>query len=183
MILIGLGANLAGPWGNAVQTLNTAIETLRQDRLRVENYSSFYVSTPYGGVSQPDYVNAVVRLSGPLPPDALMKKLHVIERSAGRRRGRRWGARVLDLDLLDWHGIVRNPSGQATGQAPGRAGGRSPGHIALTLPHPGLALRPFVLAPIAEIAPGWRHPLLNLSAAELLARLKPARGGRILRRL
>lgn len=178
MILIGLGANKAGPWGDALQTLNTAIATLGQVDINIEEKSTFLISEPLGKMTQQRYVNAVVAVKTHLPPMALLLRIHQVEKRGGRSRGRRWAPRTLDLDLLDWHGVVRNWPPQ---NPPGGQG--APGHIPLTLPHPGIACRPFVLAPIAEIAPKWRHPVLKRSAAELLTRLKTIRGGQIVRRL
>lgn len=178
MILIGLGANQTGPWGDAAQSLNTAIESLRQVGLTVEAASGFLVTAPMGGANQPDYVNAVVSVSSHLPPAALLQRLHAIEREGGRRRARRWGPRSLDLDLLDWHGTVHNwPPASAS------LTGGAAGHIPLTLPHPGIALRPFVLVPIAQIAPKWRHAVLHLSAGQMLSRLGRQKGGHILRKI
>ena len=82
----------------------------------------------------------------------LQARLHEIEHLAGRLRTERWGPRTLDLDLIDYHGLIRRDAPPV-------------------LPHPGIAARIFVLAPIAEIAPHWRHPETHLTAAEMLQRL------------
>lgn len=177
MILIGLGANQNGPWGNAAETLNTAIKILRQVGISADMQSRLIVSSPLSLSNQQEYVNAVISVRSRLKPEALLMRLHAIERQGGRRRARRWGPRSLDLDLLDWHGVVRNwPSGLREGSKRGESG-----HIPLTLPHPGIAFRPFVLGPIDEIAPRWRHPVYHLTAREMMVRLKTPRGGRILR--
>jgi 2-amino-4-hydroxy-6-hydroxymethyldihydropteridine diphosphokinase len=104
-------------------------------------------------LNQAPYINAVAAIATELSPEALMDKLHGIEYRAGRRRGPRWGPRTLDLDLLDYHGLIRQ---EATG---------------IILPHPGIAERIFVLKPLAEIAPSWVHPLLQESAVVLLHKL------------
>jgi 7,8-dihydro-6-hydroxymethylpterin-pyrophosphokinase len=88
-----------------------------------------------------------------------MRRLHALEQAAGRRRRERWGPRTLDLDLLDYHGLLRRHH--------------------LRLPHPGIAERDFVLVPIAEIAPRWRHPLSRKSAAAMLHG-RIARGGGVI---
>ena len=86
-------------------------------------------------------------------PLALLQKLHAIEKEAGRRRKTRWGPRTLDLDIIDYHGLVKS-----TGK--------------LTLPHPGIAERIFVLKPISELTAKWRHPTSHLSARAMLRKLK-----------
>lgn len=117
------------------------------------------VSKPFGVTHQAPFVNAVAEVATHLPPAALLRRLHAIERAAGRRRAMRWGPRTLDLDLIDWHGVIR------------------PAPLRPTLPHPGIAQRIFVTKPIAEIAPRWRHPLSHLSAADMLRRLADVREG------
>lgn len=162
MIIIALGSNRPGPWGSPQETVTRALGQLGCGGLRLVKASRLLVSSPFGRTNQPPFVNAVARIETHLPPDALMQKLHAIEKSAGRRRLLRWGPRTLDLDLLDYHGLV---------SAPGQR---------LRLPHPGIAERIFVLKPLAEIAPGWKHPVTRQSAAMLLRRLDPlGQGGEI----
>lgn len=162
MILIGLGSNRSGPWGTPLQTVSRAVLALNQAGIRLRQASRLVVSAPFGRVGQPDFVNAVARVETQLTPRQLLSRLHQIERRAGRRRTLRWGPRTLDLDLLDYHGLIlRRGSGPV-------------------LPHPGIESRIFVLAPIAEIAPLWRHPEGRQTAAMLLRRLDPASGGRLL---
>jgi 2-amino-4-hydroxy-6-hydroxymethyldihydropteridine diphosphokinase len=108
------------------------------------------------GPSDRDFANAAVLVESDLPPPVLLALLQRIERSFGRRRYRRWGARVLDLDILLWSG-----GGWASRQ--------------LTVPHPGLALRDFALGPAAEIAPEWRHPGRNRTLRQLAAQLRKPR--------
>jgi 2-amino-4-hydroxy-6-hydroxymethyldihydropteridine diphosphokinase len=159
MILIGLGSNMDGPWGSPRETVLRALRVLNEFPMRVVESSRLVVSTPFGKTNQPAFVNAVVLIESHLPPESLMRHLHSVERAAGRRRRQRWGPRTLDLDLLDYHGLIR----------------RYP----LILPHPGIGERDFVLKPIAEIAPRWRHPVSRKSAAAMLqGRL--VRGGEVL---
>ncbi|MGH6855543.1 MAG: 2-amino-4-hydroxy-6-hydroxymethyldihydropteridine diphosphokinase [Aestuariivirga sp.] len=155
MILVALGSNEAGPWGSPRETVERALGELGRDGLKLEAASRLLESRPLGRRDQAPYINAVAVLATDLPPEALMARLHLIERSAGRQRVIRWGPRTLDLDLLDYHGRVENPPS---------------GPI---LPHPGIAERIFVLKPLAELAPLWVHPTLKQSAAELLQKLDP----------
>ena len=159
MILIALGSNRTGPWGSPRQTVERALAELDRDGLKLEAASRLLVTAPFGHVNQPAFVNAVAMIATGLPPAALMDKLHGIERLAGRRREVRWGPRTLDLDLLDYHGLVqREPAGPV-------------------LPHPGIAERIFVLKPLAELAPSWIHPVLGESVDTLLRKLDPAGEG------
>jgi 2-amino-4-hydroxy-6-hydroxymethyldihydropteridine diphosphokinase len=103
-----------------------------------------------------------------MQPLALLAHLRALERRAGRERRERWGARTLDLDILDYNGVVLNDhAGQST-------------DAELVLPHPSMHEREFVLAPIAEIAPRWRHPVLRKTARQLLAGLDDSQGGNII---
>ena len=153
MILVALGSNRSGPWGSPRQTLTRAMAELDSNGMKLVSASRLLMSAPFGRVNQSPFVNAVAQITTQLPPQALMRALHTIERSAGRRRTSRWGPRTLDLDLLDYHGLIlRQPS-------------------QLILPHPGIADRIFVLKPIAELAPRWVHPVLHQTARTLLHRL------------
>lgn len=161
MILVALGSNRNGPWGSPRETVAEALRRLNRGGIRLKRASRLMVSAPFGVTDQPDFVNAVAEVESALSPEALLMKLHMIERLAGRRRTLRWGPRTLDLDLIDHHGLIR----------------RSPPPV---LPHPGIAERIFVLAPIAEIAPTWRHPETHLTAAAMLRRLDHEGEGRLL---
>ncbi len=162
MILVALGSNRPGPWGSPEDTVREGLSRLDRSGLKLRRASRLVVSAPFGVTAQPAFVNAVAEVETALPPEALLERLHRIERMAGRRRTLRWGPRTLDLDLLDYHGLVRTP--------PAR----------LVLPHPGIAERIFVLAPLAEIAPRWRHPLTRRTAADMLRRLDPQGEGGLL---
>jgi 2-amino-4-hydroxy-6-hydroxymethyldihydropteridine diphosphokinase len=114
--------------------------------------SRLWDSAPVPASDQPRFVNAVLRAEGAPDPAALLAALHGIEARFGRVRGERNAARTLDLDLLDLNGLIR--------AAP-----------APVLPHPRLGQRAFVLAPLAEVAPGWRHPVTGETVEALLAAL------------
>jgi 2-amino-4-hydroxy-6-hydroxymethyldihydropteridine diphosphokinase len=161
---IALGANLPSSAGPPEQTLLVAIDDLAAAGSVVAR-SSLYRTEPVGCTDQPPFVNAAVTLTTDLDPEALLDCLLAIERRYGRDRANaaRNGPRTLDLDLLLIDNLVAN----------------SP---RLTLPHPALAERRFVLAPLCEIAPNLRHPILGKSMAELLAALPdegPNRAGAV----
>jgi 2-amino-4-hydroxy-6-hydroxymethyldihydropteridine diphosphokinase len=153
-----LGSNLQNP----IEQIRFALAALRDlPRSRFVASSPLYRSIPLGPVDQPDYVNAVAAVDTELPPHTLLRELHALERNQGRvRTGVRWGARTIDLDLL-LYGDFECQSAE------------------LTLPHPGMCQRNFVLYPLSEIAPELRLPdgralcsLLRDCAAEGLLRIE-----------
>jgi 2-amino-4-hydroxy-6-hydroxymethyldihydropteridine diphosphokinase len=150
---IALGSNLASKHGGRAQTLAAATERLG-DRGTIVARSSLYETEPVGYREQPVFLNAVLALETKLEPLALLRALLAIEREFGRDRshGVVKGPRTLDLDLLLMGDAV------VAGEE-------------LTLPHPALTQRRFVLAPLAEIAPQLRHPLRDATMEELLAEL------------
>jgi len=150
--LVALGSNVrhhrhGGPRG----VLAAALVALERAGLVVEQSSRVIESAPLGPSAR-RYANGVAVLRSDLPPPGLLLRLKAVERDFGRRRGRRWGARVLDLDIVLW------------------SGGRwcSKG---LQVPHPAFAERSFVLIPAQEVAPRWRDPHTALSLRQLAARL------------
>ncbi|MGR8919424.1 MAG: 2-amino-4-hydroxy-6-hydroxymethyldihydropteridine diphosphokinase [Gammaproteobacteria bacterium] len=145
---VGLGSNLDEP----AEQLRAALVALRQlPETRLVAESALYGNPPMGPQDQPDYVNAVAALETGLDARALLAELQAIERARGRvRDGKRWGPRVLDLDLLLYGAEVIAVEG-------------------LTVPHPGIAERAFVLVPLAEIAPGLTLPTLGPLDALLAA--------------
>ena len=174
-VLIGLGSNFPGPWGKPRKTLKHALKELDRGNISVRAVSEFYETEAIGQTRQPAYRNAVALIETSLPAPALLRRLKQIEREAGRRGGRPWGARTLDLDILDYKGLMVNwPKGPNRQRAmPGSLG----------LPHAALHERPFVLRPLLDVAPNWRHPALKVNAKALWARLANRKEGRVLRRL
>lgn len=155
-IYIALGANLPGSAGAPKVTLQAALARLQSAGVAVLAQSRWYRSPAWPNPSDPQFVNGVAEVSTALSPAALLALLHRIEAELGRVRAGENAPRAIDLDLLDHHGAV--------------AGGEGGGAV---LPHPRLHRRAFVLRPLAEIAPGWRHPVSRRSIAALIADLPP----------
>ena len=159
-ILIGLGGNLDHPrLGSPRHALEAALTQLDRLGVRVVRLSPWYRSAPVPPSDQPWYVNAVAEVETDLTADRLLACLHEVEEMFGRVRSTANAARIIDLDLLDFRG--RAASGGA-GQA--------------TLPHPRMTGRAFVLRPLADLEPRWRHPVTGEAIQALLARLPPEQG-------
>ncbi|WP_338873304.1 2-amino-4-hydroxy-6-hydroxymethyldihydropteridine diphosphokinase [Spirosoma sp. SC4-14] len=141
-----LGANL----GNRIQTLQRAVGLIAERVGSVTQQSSWYETAPWGVTDQPAYVNQVIAVETDLKPDALLEQTQAIEQQLGRVRFEKWGARLIDIDILYYdQEIVLTKS--------------------LTIPHPYLHQRRFTLVPLAEIAPNFEHPVLQKTSRELLA--------------
>jgi 2-amino-4-hydroxy-6-hydroxymethyldihydropteridine diphosphokinase len=142
---IGLGSNL----GDKKANCRRAIELLAKSG-HVVRSSSLYCTEPIGNTDQDDFVNAVVELETVLPPDVLLKECRSIEQELGRVRTVHWGPRTIDVDILLYGtAMIETPE--------------------LTIPHPQLHTRRFVLVPLCEIAPLAFHPKLHRTASDLLA--------------
>jgi 2-amino-4-hydroxy-6-hydroxymethyldihydropteridine diphosphokinase len=151
---IAIGSNRPhGRFGRPAGVVEAAIARLDEE-FGLFDASPIVLNSAHGGAGR-DFANAVALVESSLQPPAMLSRLKSLEREFGRRRGRRWGPRVLDLDLVLWSG--------------GRFGSRG-----LTVPHPRLASRSFVLHPLAAVAPGWRvGPLSVRHLAHRLARKRP----------
>lgn len=149
--LIALGSNVRHHrHGLPPMVLRAALADLEDAGLPIER-TSHVISTAPLGPSRRRYANAAAILAADLAPDALLRRLKTVERKFGRRGGRRWASRVLDLDVILWEGGAWN----------------SPG---LTVPHLAFRQRRFVLDPAAAIAPSWRDPVTGLTLRQLARR-------------
>lgn len=154
--LLAVGANIAGLWGSPRETLGRLPAELGRLGIEVEAVSALIETPPFGPVQQPSFLNGALRVRTALPPQGLLAVLKAVERTAGRRTGERWGPRALDIDIVAYGDRLLSAK---TADGP------------LEIPHPGLPERDFVLRPLLEIAPGWRHPSTGLTPEQMLGRL------------
>ena len=152
-VLIALGANLPSRAGPPEDTIRAALAELGERHVSVRCTSSLYRTPAWPDPGDPAYVNAVVRAETTLSPRELLRVLHETETAFGRSRSARNAPRTLDLDLIDFDAIVDTGPPE--------------------LPHPRAAARAFVLVPLAEVAPEWRHPVTGETVAALIAGLPP----------
>lgn len=156
-VFVGAGANLPHPtFGQPRQTLEAAFSELGRRDVTVKRLSPWYGTAPVPASDQPWFVNVVAEVATALNADDLLSVLHDVERGFGRVRSLPNAARLIDLDLLDFCGEIARGG-------PGRA----------TLPHPRMGERGFVLQPLRDLAPDWRHPVTGATIQALLAALPP----------
>ena len=175
MILVAIGGNVTSLSGRPEQTIAHSIVDIYQRIGSPIGVSRLYRTPAFPTGSGPDFVNAAVAVRSDKSPDEILAILHDIEADHGRERKERWGARTLDLDLIAvgekvlpdretydrWRLLDAD---QQRTQSPNQ----------LILPHPRMQDRAFVLVPLADVAPDWRHPILGKSVAEMLSDLPPS---------
>lgn len=152
---MALGANRAYRGRQPLENLNYSLVFLVRRGVEIRACSRPWRTPAWPDPADPPYVNAAIEIESALKPADLLALLHDTEAELGRERGRRNAPRSLDLDLIDWRGAVTSEP-------------------ALRLPHPRAHMRAFVLLPLRDIAPTWRHPQNGRTIAQLLAALPEA---------
>ncbi len=151
-VYVGIGSNLGERQGNCF----CAIDLLEKKGIIIKNKSSIYETEPWGVKDQPPFLNMVIKVETDLQPSQLLEVLKTVEKEVGREESYKWGPRVIDLDILLFDDIVVQED-------------------SLTIPHPLMHERDFVLRPLLEIAPDVIHPVLKMSIGQLFCRLTGVR--------
>ena len=150
--------------------MELALSRLSSESAEIVNVSRMYRSQAVPPGSGPNFANAVARASTALSAHAFLDALHAIEAEFGRRRERRWGPRVVDLDLLDYGGRILPDAGtHLYWRSLSFDRQKLSAPTELVLPHPRLQDRPFVLLPLLDVDPGWRHPVTGQSVKRMLS--------------
>jgi len=146
---VALGSNI----GDTKAHLDGAVDALKRDeKIRVLKVADYIVTKPYGGVEQSDFLNSAVEIETLYTPEELLDKLHEIEQAHNRERIVHWGPRTLDLDILFYENLIMDT-------------------VDLTIPHKDLHNRDFVLKPMVQLAPYWKHPIMGETMENLLKNL------------
>lgn len=161
MILIALGSNLSSHAGDPAATLRAALADLRDNGVTPIAVSAFYRTPAWPDPRDPEFVNAVARVQTELSPKQLIAQLHKTEAAFGRVRNEKNAPRSLDLDILDYEGRIEDGPP--------------------VLPHPRMASRAFVLVPLHDIAPDWRHPVSGKSVDDMLQAVPQAERSAVVR--
>jgi len=174
-VLIAAGSNLPSNVGDARRTVAVALELLAMDGIVVRATSRLFSTPAFPVGSGPDFVNGAASVETALPADRVLAHLHAIEAKFGRTRDKRWEARVLDLDLLAYgDAVLPDIRTFRRWQSLGPLACRTETPDRLILPHPRMQDRGFVLVPLMDVAPQWRHPVSGLTVTEMVASLSVA---------
>ena len=156
MILLGLGSNLSSSYGNRFQNIDMAVSALEGYGLQVKKKSSYYESLSYPNKENPKFINIIIGVETHLPPEDLASLLIFIEESLERKRGKKNDPRTCDIDIIDYNEQIINFTYK---------------NFIFSVPHEKLIYRSFVLYPLKEILPGWKHPKTNEPIATLIDKL------------
>ena len=156
MVILGLGSNLNSNYGDRFQNLNLAITSLESYGIHLKKKSSFYESLSYPNVNNPKFINIVISVTTKLPPIDLMSVLIFIEENLERKRNKKNDPRTCDIDIIDYNNQVINFKYR---------------NLDLKIPHEKMIYRNFVLFPLKEILPDWKHPKTKENINTLIDKL------------
>ncbi len=156
MILLGLGSNLPSTFGDRFENIDISISYLELYKIRIVKKSSFYETPSYPDITNPKFINVVIEVSTDLPPEDLASVLIYIEEKLERKRNKKNEPRTCDIDILDYNGEIMNFNHKK---------------LNFIVPHEKLIYRNFVLFPLEEIIPNWRHPKTNEIISTLIKKL------------
>ncbi|MCT2540428.1 2-amino-4-hydroxy-6-hydroxymethyldihydropteridine diphosphokinase [Sedimentimonas flavescens] len=173
--LVALGSNLPSETGYSAETVRSALANLPAEGLHLMAVSRFYRSPAFPAGSGPDFVNACAVVRGNMGAPEALAALHRVEEALGRSRTHRWEARKIDLDLLAMgDAVLPDPETLTRWTNLPLEAQKCETPDQLIVPHPRMADRAFVLIPLAEIAPLWRHPVSGKTVAEMVSALPEA---------
>ncbi len=156
MVFLALGSNLSSSFGDRFKNINFAISLLETYGIKIIKKSSFYESYSYPNKKNPKFINVVISVKTHLSPEELMSALLFIEKKLDRKRNKKNDPRTCDIDIIDYNNHVLNFKYK---------------NLALTVPHKKLAFRSFVLFPLKEIAPKWKHPKTKENISVLIDKI------------
>ena len=156
MILLGLGSNLSSTFGDRFENIDISISYLESYKIKLVKKSSFYETPSYPDITNPKFINVVIEVSTDLPPEDLASVLIYIEEKLERKRNKKNEPRTCDIDILDYNGEIMNFNYKK---------------LNFIVPHEKLIYRNFVLFPLEEIIPNWRHPKTNEIISTLIKKL------------
>ena len=157
MIFLGLGSNLQSDFGDSYQNIDLAINYLKENNINLLQKSSFYETVSYPNKNDPKFINVVISVETSLNSGDLMSRLLFVEEKLGRKRFKKNDPRTFDIDIIDFHGKIINIKIN---------------NFELSIPHKKMTERNFVLYPLKEICPNWKHPKTKDSIDILIKNLK-----------
>ena len=173
LALVAIGSNLPGEARNSLETCISTLALIESPDVRILRCARWRRSAAYPAGSGPDFVNGAIALETSLTAADLLSRLHGVEAKLGRERRVRWGPRVCDLDLIGYADEI-TPDTETLRRLMREGATSIEAPDEMILPHPRMHERAFVLEPLADIAPDWRHPVLGQTVAEMLAKLPAA---------
>ena len=156
MIIIGIGSNLSSSFGDRFQNINLALKNLEKSGVKIIKKSSYYESFSYPDRKKPKFINIVASIETKLILEDLMQVLMQIEEKLERKRGKKNDPRTCDMDIIDYNNKIININFN---------------NMEISVPHKNLTNRSFVLYPLEEISPKWRHPITNEMISDLIKKL------------